>query len=61
MKAVVKVAFTDKTNMSDVYYAGDTFEGSEKRIEELTISGHVEPMNEAPKSTRKRKVTAKEQ
>ena len=60
MKAIVKVAFTDKENMSSVYYAGDVFEGSEERIKELTISGHVEPPAEAPKPTRKRK-PAKEQ
>lgn len=41
MMALVKVAFTDKTNMVDVYYPGDQFEGSEERVNELINSGHV--------------------
>ena len=41
MKALVKVAFTDKENMVDVYYPNDVFEGSEERVNELINSGHV--------------------
>ena len=48
MRGVVKVAFTDKENMSDVYYEGDVFRGSEERVNELVASGHVEIMAEQP-------------
>lgn len=60
MQAVVKVAFTDKTNMADVYYPGDTFEGSEERVSELIASGHVEAAAEKPKQPRRRKAATKE-
>ncbi len=56
-KAIVKVAFTDKENMTDVYYVGDVFEGSEERINELIASGHVE-MQAARR--RRKATTAKE-
>lgn len=55
MRGVVKVAFTDKENMTDVYYEGDVFEGSEERINELMASGHIEKADEQPKRGRKPK------
>lgn len=66
--AKVKVAFTDKENMTDVYYVGDVFEGSEERINELIASGHVEatvdekPKAEKPKAAphRRKPAAAKE-
>lgn len=65
MKALVKVAFTDKTNMVDVYYPDDVFEGSEERVNELIGGGYVvaaetETAEEKPKQTRRRKAATKE-
>lgn len=70
MRARVKVAFTDKENMTDVYYPGDMFEGSEERVNELIGSGHVETVDEstqtvdepkaAPRRGRPKKTAAKE-
>jgi hypothetical protein len=51
MKAKVLIAFTDRENMADVYYPGDVFVGTEKRVNELVTSGHVEVV----KTTRRRK------
>ena len=53
MKATVKIAFTDKENMTDVYFPGDVFEGTAERVNELAESGHVEVI----KPTRRRKTT----
>lgn len=58
MKATVKTAFTDRENMSDVYYPGDVFEGTEERVNELAAGGYVEAVEAKPKPARRRKTTA---
>lgn len=50
IKARVIVAFTDKNDMSTVYSVGDTFEGTTERVNELIISGHVEPLDNPRKT-----------
>lgn len=61
MKANVKAAFTDRENMSDVYYPGDVFEGSDERVNELAAGGYVEAVEAKPKPARRRKTaTTKE-
>lgn len=52
------IAFTDRENMSDVYFPGDMFEGTDERVNELIESGHVEAIK--PKTTRRRKAAPKE-
>ena len=42
--------------MEKTYYVGDTFEGSDERVEELIAGGYVEKIAEAAKKpTRQRK------
>ena len=60
MKATVIIPFTDKEHMDNVYYQGDTFEGSEERINELVNSGHVKVDETEKKPTRRRTAKAKE-
>ena len=59
MKALVIRAFTDKTNMADVYHEGDTFNGSAERIRELANAGYVEQVDEE-KPTKRWAAKAKE-
>lgn len=49
IKARVIVAFTDKNDMSSVYQIGDTFEGTQERVNELITSGHVEQLDKPRK------------
>lgn len=54
MKAEVIVGFWDKYDTTTCYAVGDVFEGSEERIIELADTGHVRPIEEAPKPKAKR-------
>ena len=43
IKARVIVAFSDRENLANVYQVGDTFQGTQERVDELTAGGYVEP------------------
>ena len=59
MKAKVTKPFFDLSHPEDVYAVGDTFEGTEERVEGLHKRGFVEPMPEKPKAKTKAKPKAK--
>lgn len=61
VKARVIVAFTDKTNFNDVYREGDTFEGTEERVNELVCGGYVVKADDPKAVPRKRKAPQKEE
>ena len=54
MKAEVINSFHDRLDPSTCYQVGDVYEGSDERIIELADSGHVRPIEEAPKPKAKR-------
>ena len=51
MRAKVIKPFFDLSNPEDVYAVGDTFKGTEERVEGLHKRGFVEPMPEKPKKS----------
>lgn len=59
MKAKVIKPFFDLSHPEDVYAVGDTFEGTEERVEGLRKRGFVEPMPEKSKAKPKAKVKPK--
>lgn len=46
IKAQVIAAFNDRENVGVVYNVGDTFEGSQQRIDELTAGGYLMQLEE---------------
>ena len=44
IKARVLVAFTDREDFTNVYQIGDTFQGTQARVDELAAGGYVEPI-----------------
>lgn len=54
--------FFDLSNPSDVYAVGDTFEGTDERVNGLIQKGFLEPIAEKPKPKRttRKKSTTKE-
>lgn len=59
MRAKVAKPFFDLSHPEDVYAVGDTFEGTEERVEGLHKRGFVEPMPEKPKAKPKAKAKPK--
>ena len=45
-KAKVIAAFNDRENPAETYQVGDTFEGTEERINELVYGGYLAPVEE---------------
>jgi hypothetical protein len=58
MNAKVIKPFFDLSNPSDVYAVGDTFEGTDERVNGLIQKGFLEPMAEKPKPKPKAKKKA---
>lgn len=59
MKAKVIKPFFDLSNPDDVYAVGDTFEGTEERVEGLRVRGFVEPVSDKTKAKAKAKAKPK--
>ena len=53
VKARVLVAFSDRENLANVYQVGETFTGTQERVDELAGGGYVKPIKTAKQEQQK--------